>query len=188
MAADIQEHVKLTVQKAVEAAFGNRAVVDRGEIVKSFLGQGPSRATLFRWVAAELRARPPAEKFSDTRLWKLVDDPLDAEGLARITGPSGEGLVNALENCMKAARDAMAHSRHPDGSVRLAKSLLAGSEHMRRIVETAARVHATVVDSQKVENYFRALLRALEHRDKSLAAEVLADLEGVQQRFRNGET
>jgi hypothetical protein len=55
----------------------------------------------------------------------------------------------------------MTHARTDDGKVRNARLLLAASEHLRRCIETAAKITDTLMRADKVERYHTAIIEEI---------------------------
>jgi hypothetical protein len=183
-------------RRALADAGGDPAKVDRGAIVKKYVALGATRASVFRWVALAM-AKPAAPR-PDKNLPPIppiVFPPLpvfnDNVGeaapavVSSLFGNDAIALSKKLQVCVQAATDAMAHSRHPDGRVRLAKSLLAGSEHLRRSLETQARLEESLTALRKMDAYMDCLFAAVGEASPEVQAQVLARLKAVDAKWRS---
>ena len=101
-------------------------------------------------------------------------------------GGTGIELVRKLISCVEAAEDVMKHARKDDGSVRLPKTLMQASEHMRRTLETTAKLHESMVSLQKLDRYMEAIFAELKQEAPEVAQRVLARLRETNGRYRAG--
>ena len=188
------------VRRALAEAGGRAGDVNQAEIVREFLARGGKRTTLFAWVKRALEAVPDEQAVA--RATAAADEALTTiplsdegrqlvvlpaarfDGLGAMVGPAGGGLVDAMESCIQVARDLMAHARNKDGSVRLAKTLLNSSEHLRKVAETMARIQEAIVNTQKIDAFYQALMQVLERHRPEIAQQVLALLVAGRREFR----
>jgi hypothetical protein len=181
------------VEDAIAAAGGDALKVKAADIVRAHLGDGVSRASLYRYVGSildkargtpRLKPIPRIEITTKTPVFREEITTTPPPGFGRIIGPAGIGLVEALEQCVRAATDVMQHSRHADGKVRLGKSLIAASEHMRRVLETAAKIHESMVTIQRLGAFHEALEAELGIEAPEVRARVVKRLQEVTAKWR----
>lgn len=193
----MRDDVGAAVVEALRAAGGDAEKVDRSAIVRRFAALGCKRSTAFRWIAAALTAHEEAKAASALPAIPIVTYPpapafrpgvgVPAAGLNNVMGGSGIAVVEKLMLCVQAGVDCMEHARHADGRVRISKTLIAASEHLRKTLETAARLHESMVSMQKLERYMDAMFAELEVESPDLAARVLARLKAVDATWRAGD-
>ncbi len=188
---DIRAKVTQETEEAIAVAGGDKSKVVAAHIVKRHLGDGgASRATLYRLVNGilgkpSLKPIPKVTITTKVPAFRPEITTGPVPGFDKVIGPAGVGLVEALRSCVTAAHDVMAHSRHPDGKVRLGKSLIGASEHLRKTVETVARIHETMVSTQKLGAFYDALHLELEQEAPDLRARVVARLRAVTAKWQD---
>jgi hypothetical protein len=169
--AQVSEAVRRSIDKYGTPAW------DKARILKPFAGQA-ARSTLYRWIdEAVAEHRPAARAIKAARKAAKKGAILpDAEAAATevaLSGalvPSGEMLAGALEvrkmvvrleACMVNCEDVFAHSRTPEGRVRLAKTLMQATDNMRRTIEAATKLHQTLMASGEVERFKAELVATI---------------------------
>jgi predicted RecB family nuclease len=88
-----------------------------------------------------------------------------------------------LRACLDVARRVQKSAEKEDGTPRDANLMLRASEHRRRVVETGFHLAKEWADVRRIEGFLAAVVRALEKRDKTLAAEVIADVRRLQREW-----
>lgn len=204
----LRAEVEIATAEAVEQAASGE--IDRGALVRSFLGRGASRTTLFRWIAEHLeggaagqavarRVRQAAEERAAAAGVEVPDEPgQDARAEAsiaaaqlplavRIEDVAGSGgaldAISKLNACIAAAEKVMRYASHPDGDVRAPKLILAAAETLRRCLDTATRLHEALRSVQEVDRFHQAVLDELALESPALAARVVARLSAVAGRY-----
>ena len=194
MKQGVKDQVTAAVKEAIAAAGGDPAAVKGADIVKRFIGvEGASRSALYRLVGAllaEAAGKPrlmPVPKIVASAKPPVFRPEIEVPppaGFDKLVGPAGIGVVEALQQCVRAALDVMQHSRHPDGKVRLGKTLVSASDHLRRTLETAARVHETFVGIEKINLFYEALMSAVEEASPEVRFKVMSYIDAVNARWR----
>jgi hypothetical protein len=158
MSSELRELVSDAARIALAEAGGDPTRVDRATIVRRFEAQGAKRTSAFRWIAAALDQAD--EQYSKGKLppipavvlppGPVFRDDVDVTSMGPTDVLSGTAieLVSGLISCVQAAQDVMRHARKEDGSVRLPKTLMHASEHLRRTLETTARLHESIGDQK----------------------------------------
>jgi hypothetical protein len=198
--------LKARVEAAVLAEVGRVGLeaFNRTSIVNRFLPEGAKRTTLFRWIDQILASGRP-----DQHLAKVVEAAA-VERIAKESAPrSGmaaevrtklpaivkvEHIVTAgvvpvierLNTCLGAADQLMAHARNDDGKVRNSRLLLAASEHLRRCVDTAARITDTLMRAEKVERYHAAIIEEIAAENPATAERILMRISRLTAAWGNG--
>lgn len=143
---------------------------ERSALVQDFVDRGVSQSTCYRWVDAILtRGRVQRRQPAISPVVAHVALPADpaVEIAAKLPAvPSADdvatlGLLPVLQllrESIEIAQDLIKHSRGSDGKVRNARLMLAGSEHLRRAVETAAKLNDTVAAQQEMQQFHRVVL------------------------------
>lgn len=167
--------------------------LNKAELARRFEGRGPSRATLYRWIDGPLKSGAAGQelardvKAAAEERAKAPDPPRAVVEAAAPKLPavvtvgdvaSSGGVIPVIERltaCLETAEQVMAYARNADGTVRSAKILLAASEHMRRSLDTAAKLQQAMHSTARVEEFHGAVLELLEGvaRDFPQAAEAI---------------
>ena len=82
-------------------------------------------------------------------------------------------VMDRLNQCVAAADQVIAFARTPEGAVRNSKLLLSASEHLRRCLETAARITETMMRADRVERFHAAIIEEI-GKEAPVVAERLA--------------
>jgi hypothetical protein len=195
MSAGVKDNLEADVRAALVAAGGDARGINKTQIAQKYLAFGVSRATAFRWIAAallpEASAAPVVRESTGRRPHDVAEIAtamlaVASEGLGELVSPSGHWIVEGLGKCLQAANDVIAHSRRPDGSIRLAKTMVAASDHLRRVIETVGRIQENVASIQKIDALYDDLLSAVEHVSPSLHARVVAHIGEQDTKWRTG--
>ena len=149
-------------------------------VVRQFEGQGTSRATLFRWVAAALdrddlpavkvkAPKTPAKPAAGAGRGVTIEAELPATTSVRIAeaGPDqgatlgAVGILESLQEAITVAKQCIAFGRKEDGTVRNSRLLLAASDNLRKALETANRIYEKVNDQRRVEAFHRRIMHEI---------------------------
>jgi hypothetical protein len=196
-AAATKFDVRAEVQAAIlaEAARIGPGGFKRAPIIEKFKGRVPT-PTLYRWIDSALKSGVPGQHISEmvkaaaTERAARTPDPaadLVAEasaalpaivGLEDIVAPTGSGIsvIDEINQCIVVARQVMEHARTPDGAVRMAKTLLLASEHLRRSLETAIKLQESIRATASMERFVAEVIRTIEevHKQSPAVAELLS--------------
>ena len=167
-------------------------------IVTAFAGKGPSEATLFRWIAAYVGSGEPARRIvkkiqvlAASRASRVDDaagdaaqeavDHLPAIPTVDDVASSGGiiGVVDQLRRCSAAAERVMKHASTEDGKPRNAKLLLAGSEHLRRVIDTTVRLHQSLMGAAQVDRFHKEVIEAIALESPACAERIVQRLRQV---------
>jgi hypothetical protein len=157
-------------------------------ILEEFQDKGLGRATVFRWMAAAKKSAVAGGggegKRPRGRPRRAAAEPVVVAGIARKLPPiptvrdmTASGLLpvmTLLQDCIRHAQDLITHARGTDGGVRNARLLMQASEHLRRAVETAAKLNETVAIQQEMQAFHTACL-----------SEIAIEAPAVQERILN---
>jgi hypothetical protein len=188
------EALKAEVARAVVAEVAKVGpAFDRAGLVAKFMGRGADRATLFRWISAEVESGRPGQamtkkiKASAARRAKRAADPAaDAaaevgEHLPAVLTASdvlpGSGVVAVVERlreCVEIAQKIIKYSQTSDGQVRNAKLLLAGSEHLRRVIDSCVRLQESAMQLSQVERFHSLIIAEVAKESPEAAERILA--------------
>lgn len=165
------------------------------DLVRRFAGRGASRSTLFRWGQALLASgragahlRRQAKAAATARARRAPDPAknLAHEAAAALPKPirlediAGSGgvipVIERLKQCVEIADQIIAYARAPDGRPRMAKTMLAASEHLRRTLETAVKLQEALLQLERVDRFHAQVLAAIEEvaREFPEASELIA--------------
>ncbi|OJY72341.1 MAG: hypothetical protein BGP12_12465 [Rhodospirillales bacterium 70-18] len=89
-------------------------------------------------------------------------------------------VIRRLKSCTAAAEQVMAFARMGDGSVKMSKARLAASEHRRRSLLTAVKLHGAIRGVADIDRFHDELVGVVAEvaKEYRLAAELL--LNGVR--------
>jgi hypothetical protein len=188
---EIQD-VRQKFERQCLAALAANPSISRGELVRRF-GEGIGRGTGFRWIAellgdgapekAEETATPAAPAAPPPPVATAATPPppaappapadpapdaLEGEVLAPTAPAGSDTTIRAtaeLADCLAIARQLVDHARDENGRPRNVRLLLAASEHRRRVIETAARVQATLLEHGKLDEWNSALFAEIQKSD-----------------------
>jgi hypothetical protein len=174
---------------------------DRAALVARFMGRGADRATLFRWVAAELASGRPGRAVTRAikakaaaRARRTPDPSKDAAAEAvsklpaRVTVEevAGGGLVRVtdkLRAVMANVEAVAAYAKTPDGAVRNARLLLQAGEVLRRCLDTAVRLAQAVHSLDRIEEFSAAAMDEIEKESPECAERIVARLGQLVARY-----
>lgn len=88
-------------------------------------------------------------------------------------------ISELLRRCRKIAEEVEAYARTADGKIRSPKMLMLAAEHLRRLVETAARVQQQLFDEQAMDDLHRAIFKVLATRDKDVVRLILDEIDSL---------
>ena len=195
--ADARIKLREKIVAAVEAEMARVGpdAIKPAAIARQFTGKSASMATLFRWIAAavpgaraklarEIRiaAMERADRMPDPAA-DAAREAADLVPVVTVADVAGTGSVIAfvekLQECFRAADDLMAHAKTPDGKIRNARLLLAGSEHARRLLETAAKLRDGLRQERDLDNLMAAIVAEVAQESPACAERILRRMTGV---------
>lgn len=182
------EVVRAELHAAIEVAYQNLGAgrLNKAEVIVPFLSRGIGRSTLYRWFDAYVAKSKPGARLAKNAKRVIArerakgrTDPeavatavgraLEAAPLVRIAsaGRGGLDLLAKLRQCVENAEAVVRFAQKEDGSVRLPKTLLAASEHLRRSVETLVRLQDSIHKVSQIDEFHNAIIDMLEdlHRE-----------------------
>jgi len=195
----LRREVEGAVLAEVERAGLDRINV-RG-LARRFAGRGTSEKTVSRWIDAVLKSglagRHLAGKVkaaADVRAAQPDPAASLAEGvrgaLPVLVSPSDiaspGGVIDAiayLRSCIHLALDIAAQARGPDGKYRLTKTALAASEHLRRCLETSARISEAMRDIAELERFHQRIIDEIAKESPLVAERIMARLSATAQDY-----
>ena len=167
-----------------------------------YADKGADRATIYRWLAelkksgrmgahvaarvreavAERAARAPDPAADAAReVAAVMPRPLGPDD---ITAAGGIGdFVATLTTCMQTAQKILAQATAPDGTIRQPRLAIVASEHLRRCLETAARVAATMRDVNNLARFHGEVIAAVQAEAPEVAERLAQRLVMITQRF-----
>lgn len=193
---------ELQLRAAVEAAAF--AEVERSgpegfrsdAVVKQFVGSGADRSTLFRWVAALKSSGKLGAHLAERVRFAAADravhlpSPVDdaaREAAALLSQPfrpeeiaAAGGVLNftaSLRRCVATAEQVLRQATAPDGSIRTPRLAPTASDHLRRCLETAARVAVAMRDLQNLRRFHLAVIDVVRAENPDAAERLLQGLE-----------
>jgi hypothetical protein len=184
--ADVEDAVLAEVERVGSGAF-NRATV-----VKVFLARGAKQSTVYRWIDAVLGSGKPEERAAraitaaaSERSQRTQDPAKEVAGevaaklptvprLEHIATVGVVPVIDRLNVCLQVADELMSHARSENGTVRNSRLLLTASEHLRRCIDTAARITDTLMRAEKIERYHSAIIGVIAEESPETAERILA--------------
>ena len=193
-----REKLRAKVVAAVEAEI-ERVGPDAfkaATLARQFESKVASAPTLYRWISAAIPGAKAhlARKLQMAALERSerVSDPsADAAreaakrlpaviSMADIAGAGGMVEFTAkLQECVKVAEQVMKQARNPDGSIRNLRSVLAGSEHLRRLLETAAKMRDGMRQERDLDAMMKAIVAEVARESPACAKRILHRMTGV---------
>ena len=169
----------------------------RDAVVRAFAGR-ISRRTAYRWCA-EILASPtpgrhlnrkveeamaeraqapePAASLARDVTEALPARPVDALGVATAgRGSARLAFVDLIGECLKDAEQLRTYARSDDGNIRSAKILLMASAHLRKTVETAARIQETLASMAQLDEFHRAIMETVAEESPACAERIVMRL------------
>jgi hypothetical protein len=180
------------------------AAFNRATVVRPFLVEGGKQATLYRWIDQILASGSPDEHLAKViegaAADRIAKESVPGAGMAaevrtrlpatvKIEHIATVGVVpviDRLNTCLAASEQLMAHARTEEGKVRNARLLLAASEHLRRCIDTAARITDTLMRADKVERYHAAIIEEIAAENPSTAERILLRISRLTAAWGNG--
>lgn len=170
--------------------------VDKSKIVQPFLGRGPARSGLYRWVDAYLssseprtRLRAKARKAASKRAKReptpaaasaavavKIAEMVEPIRIERVAGGGAVPFVDELTTCIAVVKDVLAHARHEDGKLKLPKMTLAAVREMRGLLVVAARWQEAQAEQEKLELFHQAVFDVVAQEDPRVAERILVRL------------
>jgi hypothetical protein len=92
---------------------------------------------------------------------------------------SALAVVEKLQECVRVAESLMKHARMPDGAIRNSGLLLKASEHLRRTLETAARLQEAMMQVSQVERFHSLIIAEVAKESPEAAERILAAVGGL---------
>ena len=191
--------------EAAALAEAERAGADgfRAEgVVRRFIDRGVDRATLYRWIVAlkdsgrmgaHLAARVRAVAVERAAHGEAPGENAACEAAALLPKPmapeeiaAAGGVVNftvSLRQCMGTAERVLRQSTAPDGTIRAPRLALSASDHMRRCLETAARVAVGMRDLQNLRRFHLAVIDVVRSENPEAAERLLQRLARLTDQF-----
>jgi hypothetical protein len=190
------EAVRAELHAAIEEAYqhlsGGR--LKKAEVIFPFLSRGIGRSTLYRWFDSyTVRAKPGARLAKNARrviareqakgrtepeaVAVAVGRALEAAPLVALA-EEGHGALDVLaklRQCVENAEAVVSFARKEDGSVKMAKTLLAASEHLRRSVDSVVRLQESIHNVSQIDQFHRGIVAMLEdlHREHPQVAHIV---------------
>ena len=92
-------------------------------------------------------------------------------------------MVERLRECVEIAQKIIKYSQTDNGKVRNAKLLLAGSEHLRRVIDSAVKLQEAAMQLSQVERFHEEIFVALREESPEFAEKVLVRLGQLAERW-----
>lgn len=167
-------------------------------VAKRFARRGASPATVYRWVDAMVKdgraGQHLARKVRAAVAERAKRHPVPMDAAAHVAAEVMANLpvlvspddiagcggtisaIGQLQDCMHAARQVMKHARTTDGDVRMAKTLLTASEHLRRCLETTARLAEAMRSVAEVDRFHQAVMEEVAREAPAVTERILMRL------------
>jgi hypothetical protein len=182
---------------AIEA--GGVDCIERGAIARRLQDQGLGRTAAYGWIAgaiadgdvqreAEARqagiaalsaglAASEPENGAGAELMPVTRHPGDVTAGPSAMMGAAIPLLQHLQGVIADAKRVREVALAPDGRVRNAKLFLNAAESLRRSLETAARLQATMNDLAALERFHRAIIDVIRQEDPAIAQRVMRRLD-----------
>ena len=177
--------------------------MSKGAVVERFIGQGVSRATLFRWIDASIasgkpgqaavravkkaaakravatprrhRARRPTEEIVEEMAGHLP-------AMVRLEDIAGTPTVRIIEELGLIVADlkaVVAYAKDPSGKVRNAKLLVMAADKLRSCLDTAVKIQQAMRGVDEVDRLQAAMIAEIAKCDRDLAERVVRAMRAV---------
>lgn len=193
--------LRAEVEAAVlaEAARIGSSAINKKTAIGPFIGRA-SQATLYRWVDAILAtgradehaartiaaageaqaAKAPAAPLTPAEVGERVATKLPTvPRVEHIASAGAIPIITRLNTCLTVAEDLMRHARTDEGKVRNSRLLLGASEHLRRCLETAAKITDTIMRADKIERFHAAIVEEIMKESPATAERILGRLSAI---------
>ena len=164
-------------------------------LAREFAGKTASQATIYRWIQAALPAATDKLamkiKLAALERSERVPEPAADAGreavealpiitTADIVGAGGVvEFVAKLQECIKTAEQIMAHGRTDEGKPRNVRALLAGSEHLRRSLETAMKMREMLRQDRDLDEMMKGIVDEVAKEAPACAERILRRISGI---------
>ena len=174
----------------------------RAAVVQRFVDRGLKRSTTYRWLDAAEKSGLLGQQVGEAlrqRTPLAAEDPDPTGDIAAanqmlaklpqianfgdITGQEPIRFADALRECITAARDIMRHARDSEGKVRVPKTLMQGSDLLRRSIETASRILEKVHEIQRVEQFHKIIIEEIRTVDAEAAMRILERIDVISREW-----
>jgi hypothetical protein len=164
-------------------------------IVHLFEGRGVHKATLYRWAARYRDSGVPGVRLAEKvkaavieRATRVHDPARDAASeivsklptVIRVDDIASRGgtiaVVQQLHDCLELAQKIIKQSMYDDGRVRLTKTALAASEHIRRCLETSVRMAEAMREISRIDEFHAVVVEEIAKESPDLAERLLMRL------------
>ncbi len=177
------EAIRAEFHAAIEEAYQHLGAgrLNKSEVIAPFLSRGIGRSTLYRWFDAyAVKSKPGARLAKKARrviarerakgrteleaVAAVAERALEAAPLVGLaaTGRGALDVLATLRTCIENAEAVVQFARHPDGRVKMSRTLLAASEHLRRSVDSVVRLQASIHNVSQIEEFHRGIVAMLE--------------------------
>jgi hypothetical protein len=170
---------------------------DRAAVVSRFMDRGVSRPTIFRWAAeivnsgrlgqhvtrkireaAEERASRSADAARDAAEEVMAKLPPTMTVGDMVSSPGRTiDVIERLKQCIAVADQVIKYARTDSGGVRNSRLLIQASEHLRRSLDTAARLQRAIYEMGEVEKFHQAIFDIIKEEAPEAAERLLMRLE-----------
>jgi hypothetical protein len=205
MKTETDQNLKANLEAAVtsEIAASGGQKLSKGALVERFLGQGVSRATLFRWIDASIATgkpgqaavravkkaaakrieHPPRRHRARRPTAEMVEDMAEhLPAVVRLEDVAGTPTVKIIEELGLIVADlkaVVAYAKDPSGKVRNAKLLIVASDRVRAWLDTAVKIQQAMRGVDEVDRLQAAMIAEIAKCDRDLAERVVRAMRAV---------
>lgn len=126
-------------------------------------------------------ANPPITKASVTHSNNAPAAPPQTASAS--TGHGSFAIMDNLQRCITAANRVMANAQRAPNDARSARLVIQASEHLRRCMETAIRLHDELWNVARVEEFHSAIIAEVATNDAPTAERIMLRLEEIAHRW-----
>lgn len=170
-------------------------------LARRFADRGTSEKTVTRWIDGVLKSgragRHLAEKVRAAAHERAaLPDPTASlagevrDALPALVSPSdivsqGNAVdaIAYIQHCVQLALSIMEQAKGLDGKYRLMKTALAASEHLRRCLETSARLSETMRNIAEVDRFHQRIIDEIAKESPLVAERIMARLSVAAQDY-----
>ena len=167
---------------ALQLADGRgKANFSKSAIVKQFEGR-VSRTQLYEWIKDAVEGGEASKVLKESRAIGGPVKTVRRRGWAA-SKPATMPVMEMLAECVSSARQIMQALTTEDGKVKNSRMFLTASEHLRRSLETAAKIYSGMEEIQQVAKFHAAVVEELRLESPTLAARVVQRMQALSRQW-----
>lgn len=176
---------------------------DKAPLIRKYVEKGLNQSSVYRWFERIKASGAPGREFAKNAREEAARRqaapetarPISAEIVEQlpvvpaaddVVGIGVGPMVTQLELCINTARRLLKQSEGEGGKIRNARQAMAASEHLRRCVDTMARLTETLIACQNVEDFHKACIDVISSENPEAAQKIILRLRQMNMSRRGG--